>query len=68
MIAQKQKGSDQFMRISNKNTEYSKYENFDLTRMFNKQCFFVNQIYQAATVDYIWIIFLVPIFLIEYKS
>ena len=29
--------ADQFMRISNK--EYSRYENFDLTRMFNKQCF-----------------------------
>ena len=29
---------------------------------------FVIQIYQAATVDYIWIIFLVPLFLIEYKS
>ena len=29
--------ADQFMRISN--TEYSRYENFDLTRMFNRQCF-----------------------------
>ena len=29
--------ADQFMRISN--TEYSRNENFDLTRMFNKQCF-----------------------------
>ena len=54
MIAHKQKGSDQFMHISN-NTEYSRYENFDLTRMFNKQCFVI-QIYQAAMVDYIWII------------
>ena len=53
------------MRISNK--EYSRYENFDLTRMFNKQCFVI-QIYQTAKVDYIWIIFLVPLFLIEYKS
>ena len=39
MIAHKQKGYDQFMRISNNNTEYSRYENFDLTRMFNRQCF-----------------------------
>ena len=39
MIAHKQKGSDQFMRISNNNTEYSRYEYFDLTRMFNKLCF-----------------------------
>ena len=39
MIAHKQKGSDQFMRIFNNNTEYSRFENFDLTRMFNKQCF-----------------------------
>ena len=38
-IAHKQKGYDQFMRISNNNTEYSRYEIFDLTRMFNKQCF-----------------------------
>ena len=52
MIAHKQKGSDQFMRISNNNTEYSRYENFDLTRMFNKQCFVI-QIYQTAKVDYI---------------
>ena len=29
--------ADQFMRISN--NEYSRYENFDLTRMFNKHCF-----------------------------
>ena len=29
--------ADHFMLISN--TEYSRYENFDLTRMFNKQCF-----------------------------
>ena len=29
---------------------------------------FVIQIYQTAMVDYIWIIFLVPLFLIEYKS
>ena len=66
MIAQKQKGYDQFRHISN-NTEYSRYENFDLTRMFNKQCFVI-QIYQTAKVDYIWIIFLIPLFLIEYKS
>ena len=39
MIAQKQEGYDQFMHISNNNTEYSRYENFDPTRMFNKQCF-----------------------------
>ena len=39
MIAHKQKGYDQFMRISNNNTEYSRFEIFDLTRMFNKQCF-----------------------------
>ena len=39
MIAHKQKGYDQFMRIFNNNTEYSRYENFDLTRMFNRQCF-----------------------------
>ena len=39
MIRQKQKGSDQFIHISNNNTEYSRYENFDLTRMFNKQSF-----------------------------
>ena len=39
MIAHKKKGSGQFMHISNKNTEYSRYENFDLTRMFNKQSF-----------------------------
>ena len=39
MIAHKQKGYDQFMRISNNNSEYSRYENFDLTRMFNRQCF-----------------------------
>ena len=63
----KQKGYDQFMHISNNNTEYSRYEKFDLTRMFNKQCFVI-QIYQTAKVDYIWIIFLVPLFLIEYKS
>ena len=67
MIAHKQKGSDQFMHISNNNTEYSRYENFDLTRMFNKQCF-CDSNYQAAMVDYIWIIFLVSLFLIEYKS
>ena len=53
MIADKQKGSDQFMRVSNNNTEYSRYEYFDLTRMFNKQCVFVIQIYQTAMVDYI---------------
>ena len=29
--------ADQFMRISN--IAYSRYENFDLTGMFNKQCF-----------------------------
>ena len=52
MIAHKQKGSDQFMRISNNNTEYSRYENFDLTRMFNKQCV-CDSNYQAAMVDYI---------------
>ena len=67
MIAHKQKGYNQFMHISNNNTEYSRYEKFDLTRMFNKQCFVI-QIYQTAKVDYIWIIFLVPFFLIEYKS
>ena len=39
MTAHKQKGYDQFKRIFNNNTEYSRYENFDLTRMFNKQCF-----------------------------
>ena len=39
MIAHKQKGSDQFICISNNSTEYSRFENFDLTRMFNKQCF-----------------------------
>ena len=39
MIAHKQKGYDQFMRIFNNNTEYSRFENFDLTRMFNRQCF-----------------------------
>ena len=39
MIAHKQKGYDQFMRIFNNNTKYSRYENFDLTRMFNRQCF-----------------------------
>ena len=39
MIDHKQKGSDQFMCISNNNSEYSRYEYFDLTRMFNKQCF-----------------------------
>ena len=27
------------MRISNNNTECSRHENFDLTRMFSKQCF-----------------------------
>ena len=66
MIAHKQKGSDQFMNISN-NTEYSRYENFDLTGMFYKQCF-CDSNYQAAMVDYIWIIFLVSLFLIEYQS
>ena len=30
-----QKGYDQFMRISDNNTEHSIYQNFDLTRMFN---------------------------------
>ena len=39
MIAHKQKGYDQFMRISNNNTEYSRCENFDLMGMFNKQSF-----------------------------
>ena len=29
--------ADQFIRISN--NEYSRYENFDLTRMFNKTVF-----------------------------
>ena len=38
-VPHKKKGSGQFMHISNKNTEYSRYENFDLTRMFNKQSF-----------------------------
>ena len=52
MIAHKQKGYDQFMPIFCSNTEYSRYENFDLTRMFNKQCFVI-QIYQTAKVDYI---------------
>ena len=33
------KAMTRFMNISNNNTEYSRYENFDLTRMFNKQCF-----------------------------
>ena len=40
------------MHISNNNTEYSRYEKFDLTRMFNKLCFVI-QIYQTAMVDYI---------------
>ena len=53
MIAHKQKGYDQFMRISNNNTEYSRYENFDLTRMFNRLSVFVILIYQTAMVDYI---------------
>ena len=53
MIAHKQKGYDQFMRISNNNTEYSRYEYFDLTRMFSTNSVFVIQIYQAAMVDYI---------------
>ena len=51
MIAHKQKGSDQFMRISNNNIEYSRYKNFDLTRMSDSV--FVIQLYQAATVDHI---------------
>ena len=66
MIAHKQKGYDQFMHISNNNTKYSRNENFDLTRMLNSV--FVIQIYQTAMVDYIWIIFPVPLFLIEKKS
>ena len=68
MIAQlEQKGSDQFMHISNNNTEYSRYENFDLTRMF-KNSVFVIEIYPTAMVDCIWIIFLIPLLLIENKS
>ena len=44
--------ADQFMRISN--TEYSRYENFDLTRIYVQQdSVFVIQIYQTAMVDYI---------------
>ena len=39
MIAHKQKCYDQFMRIFSNNTEYSRYENFDLTRMLNKTVF-----------------------------
>ena len=39
MIAHKQKCYDQFMRIFSNSTEYSKRENFDLTRTVNKQCF-----------------------------
>ena len=34
----KQKGYDQFMRISDI-AEHSRYENFALTRMFYKHCF-----------------------------
>ena len=47
-----QKRYDQFMRISDNNTEHSSYQNFDLTRMFNKQCFVIQR-YQTAMVDYI---------------
>ena len=40
MIAQKQKGYDQFRRISNNNTEYVfEIRNFDVTQMLNKHCF-----------------------------
>ena len=39
MIAHKQKGYDQFMRIFSNSTEYSRYKNLDLTRIFNKRCF-----------------------------
>ena len=41
---------------NNINTEYSRYENFDLTRMYNKECFVI-QIYQIAIADHIRIIF-----------
>ena len=39
------------MRTSNNNTEYSRYEIFDLTRMFNSV--FAIEMYQTAMVDYI---------------
>ena len=59
MIAQlEQKGSDQFMHISNNNTEYSRYENFDLTRMFQKTVFlwlkYTQQPWLTASESFSW--------------
>ena len=62
----KQKGYDQFMRISDI-AEHSRYENFALTRMFYKH-FFVIQIYQAAMVNKIGIILLVLSFPVGCKG